>query len=168
MKLFATAAALAITFFTPSANAGEGSALTHTINLQADVLPSCTFGEIGFTGSGFSNATTFTVPIGTGGTQGGSTGTLSFDNFSCNAKLRVDITGKGYLENKVANIGEGDFALQIPYVASFSKDEATFTQVDFSGPINNLYLDPSMSVKFSLKIEVAPDVVQLADRKSVV
>jgi hypothetical protein len=149
-------------FVTPSANAAEGSALTHTINLQADVPPSCTFGEISFTGSGFSNATTFTVPIAAGGTQGASTGTLSFDQFSCNARLRVDITGKGYLENKVEGITEGDFARTIPYEASFSKDETNFTTVDFSTPLNNVYLDPSMAVKFKLKIDVYSDSVQLS------
>jgi hypothetical protein len=164
MKLFATAAALALGFFSCSANANEGTPLTHAIDLSADVEPSCTLGEVGFEGSGFEDASTFIVPI-TGGTPGRATGTLTFDQFACNARLRVDIIGKGVLENKVPGIGGVEYGLTIPYAASFSKDGVSFTNADLTTPLNNVYLEPSMSVQFFLKIDVYPDSTILAAGK---
>jgi hypothetical protein len=161
MKVFVIATAVVFGFFTYSANADEEASFKHQINLNAKVNPSCSFTGVVFDGNGFSagnepGQSTFTVQI-IDKKASPVEGTISFTQFSCNAKLRVYLTGTGSLTNNVLQDYQGDFETKIPYNASIDPNGTeNYVDMPFNGGgyTNDLFLMPSDGLGIQLKINV--------------
>lgn len=160
MKLFVTAAALAFGILTCSANADEESPFQHQINLKAKVDPSCSFSGVMFDGDGFSygsdaGQSTFTVPI-VENKASPTSGSIRFTQFSCNAKLRVFLTGNGSLTNGVTGTNPAEFETKIQYLASIDPGDAHYVEMPFngSGSTGDIFLEPSTALGIQIKIDI--------------
>jgi hypothetical protein len=167
MKFLVTAVALVFGLVSSAANAAEGTAREQVVKLSAQVEPSCSFTGVRYEGSGFEasnagNTSNLEVPISGMRTLPAS-GQLDFENFTCNARLRLSITGGGKLTNKVQSLNSPEFETSIPYMAYINTGSDDDILLSFTNDVSqDIFLNPASTVPVSLKINIVNEEVNLA------